>query len=60
MADLNKFQRSRDRITEILNYLMVNPNDQDKASLFIETLQKSAQIIDDKIEKLKSGDMITN
>jgi len=60
MADLNKFQRSKDRITEILNYLMNKTADDEKTDLFITDLQKSLQIIDHKMEEFERKDLVNN
>ncbi len=59
MADLNKFQRSKDRIAEVLNYLMSKEIDS-KTNLIINTLQKSIQIIDDKIDQFNVKILIIN
>jgi len=54
MADLNQFQRSKDRITEILNYLLAeNPADE-RTHSFIRDLETSIKILDDKIEEFKT------
>ena len=60
MADLNKFHRSKERITEILNYLMLSDGDDYKTNPFINTLEQSIQIIDSKIEELKNKQMAEN
>jgi len=58
MADLNKFQRSKERITEILNYLMMNGGNDHQTNPYVNTLQQSIQIIDDKIEELKKKQQV--
>lgn len=55
MAELNKFQRSKERMVEILNYLMTGKNDQQK-NTYVLTLEQSIQIIDGKIEELKQSE----
>ena len=55
MADLNKFKRSKERITEILSTYK-NVKD-DKTSQYITNLQKSLQIIDIKIEEFQQKKM---
>jgi len=60
MADLNKFQRSKDRITEILNYLMNKTADDEKTDLFITDLQKSLQIIDHKMDEFERKELVNN
>ena len=53
MADINKIQRSKDMLTDILNYL-VNASHSDKEThAFINNLKLSIQIIDNKIDQLK-------
>jgi hypothetical protein len=60
MADLNKFHRSKEKITEVLNYLTTSGNDDHQSNLYLNTLQQSIQIIDDKIEELKNKQMAEN
>ncbi|MDB4920188.1 hypothetical protein [Mucilaginibacter sp.] len=60
MADLNKFHRSKERITEVLNYLTMSGDDDHPSNLYLNTLQQSIQIIDDKIEELKNKQMAEN
>ena len=58
MADLTKFQRSKERINEILKYLMLS--DDHQTNQFKLTLQQSIQIIDSKIEELKNQQVAEN
>lgn len=51
MADLNKFQRSKERITEILKHLTMTGKDH-QANPYFHKLKQSAQLIDAKIEQL--------
>ena len=60
MADLNKFQRSKERITEVLNYLMMSGDEDHATNPFVSTLQQSIQIIDSKMEELKNQQMAEN
>jgi len=53
MADLNKFQRSKERINEILNYLMMSGAEH-QSSPYVLTLQQSIRVIDAKIEALQN------
>lgn len=53
MADLNKIQRSKDLIAELLNYLVNTPQHDEKTTSFINELQLSMQLIDNKMEKFK-------
>jgi hypothetical protein len=59
MADLNKFQRSKERITEILNYLTMTDNDH-QANPYFNKLKQSAQLIDAKIEQLSKQEPAKN
>jgi hypothetical protein len=54
MADLNKFQRSKEKITEVLNYLVMTGSDH-ITNPYFNTLEQSIQIIDSKIEELKKS-----
>lgn len=56
MADLNKFQRSRDRITEILNYVISITDGGDETIPSIYALEKSIKIIDNKIAECKRNE----
>ncbi len=60
MADLNKFLRSKDRIAEILNYLMMTDGNDKEANPYISTLEQSLQLLDSKIEELKNNELIKN
>jgi hypothetical protein len=52
MADITKIQRSRDRISEILHYL-TNSHRDEKTDDFINNLQLSIKVIDNKLEEYK-------
>jgi hypothetical protein len=58
MADLNKFQRSKERINEILNYLMNTGNSDHANSQYVITLQQSIRVIDEKMEEFKNTQML--
>jgi uncharacterized protein YaaR (DUF327 family) len=58
MADLNKFQRSKERINEILNYLMNTGNSDHVNSQYVRTLQQSIRVIDEKMEEFKNSQML--
>ncbi|MDB5008541.1 MAG: hypothetical protein JWQ84_3276 [Mucilaginibacter sp.] len=53
MADLNKFIRSKERITELLNHLVRKNTKDENMHLHINDLQNSIRIIDDKMEEFK-------
>ncbi len=53
MADLNKFIRSKERITELLSQLNRRQAEDEKVDVFIDDLQKSIKIIEDKMEAFK-------
>ena len=50
MADLNQFQRSKDRINEILHYLMHKSGDPETA-FYIQSLEKALKTIELKMEE---------
>jgi len=54
MADLNKFQRSKDRIAEILNYLMNTGDGDHLKNQYIRTLQQSMSVIDEKMKEFNN------
>jgi len=60
MADLNKFQRSKERMVEILNYLMMTGKNDQQKNTYVLTLEQSIQIIDGKIEELKQSEATGN
>ena len=49
MADLNQFQRSKDRINEILYYLMHKTGDPETA-FYIQSLERALKTIELKME----------
>jgi len=60
MADLNKFHRSKERITELLSQLNQRHTKDEEIETYIADLQKSINIIDHKMQEfqktnLKSG-----
>jgi hypothetical protein len=60
MADLNKIQRSKDRLVEVLHYLMYRSADDERTNMFINDLEKSIKIIDNKIEDFKQREPVEN
>lgn len=58
MADLNKFQRSKERINEVLNYLMHTNNCDQLNSQYVKTLQQSIEVIDEKMEQFKKNEIL--
>ncbi len=60
MADLNKFLRSKDRITEILTYLMSSRTEDENTHSFISNLENSLKIIDEKLDEFKNKELINN
>jgi hypothetical protein len=56
MADLNKFQRSKDKLTEILYYLMTKNNVDEQTVSYIRIVEKSIKTLDHKIEEFRGGD----
>ncbi|HVW97440.1 MAG TPA: hypothetical protein VHA56_15815 [Mucilaginibacter sp.] len=57
MADLNKFQRSKERIAQILDYLTASGNADQHTNPYINTLRQSIQLIDTKIAELKNREL---
>jgi len=53
MGDLNQFQRSKERITEVLSNLMHKSIKDERTSMFIEDLQKSINKLENKMEEYK-------
>jgi hypothetical protein len=53
MADINKIQRSKDKIVEILNYLVNAAHSDEETHAFINNLKLSIQIIDNKMDEFK-------
>lgn len=53
MADLHKIQRSKDLIAGVLKYLKSTSKKDVETTSFINDLQLSMQVIDNKMEKFK-------
>jgi hypothetical protein len=60
MADINKIQRSKDRITEILNYLVNAAHSDEHTHMAINNLKLSIQIIDNKMDEFKGKKQFGN
>jgi hypothetical protein len=60
MAELNKFQRSKDRILEILNYLISIKSKDEKTKTFISDLQKSLRLLDKKMDEFRKKNLTNN
>jgi len=60
MADINKIQRSKDRITEILNYLVNAAHSDEQTHMAINNLKLSIQIIDNKMDEFKGKKQFGN
>ncbi len=54
MADLNQFQRSMDRINEMLHHLMHKSGDPETA-FYIQSLEKALETLELKREEYKRG-----
>jgi hypothetical protein len=52
MADLNQFQRSMDRIKEMLHHLMHKSGDPETA-FYIQSLEKALKMLELKMEEYK-------
>ena len=60
MADINKFQRSKDKIKEVINYLLNNSGRDEETKVFIDNLQHSLQVIDHKMDEFKKKNLISS
>jgi hypothetical protein len=60
MADINKFLRSKDRLTEIHNYLINNNAEDLKTNSYIDIVEESIRVIDNKMEEFKKRDLIND
>jgi hypothetical protein len=60
MADLNKFIRSKDRLTEIHNYLMNKRAKDEETTSFINQVAESIKVIDNKLEEFKRNELTNN
>jgi hypothetical protein len=58
MAELNQFQRSRDRLHEILCYLMTRRTVDEQTDSYIRILETSIQHLEHKIEEFKNTGQI--
>ena len=59
MADLNKFQRSMDRINESLRHL-THLKEDSKAAQYIQSLQHARKTLEQKMDKFKRGRNISD
>ena len=57
MADLHKVIRSKDRIIEILNYLMSKTIEDEGTRQYISQLQRSIRLLDRKMEEYRRREM---
>jgi hypothetical protein len=60
MADINKIQRSKDMLTDILDYLLNAAHNDEQTHAFINNLKFSIQIIDNKMDEFKSKQPFEN
>ncbi|WP_259066838.1 hypothetical protein HDF24_21160 [Mucilaginibacter sp. X4EP1] len=58
MADLNKFIRTKDKLTETLKNLMHINTQDERTDMYISHLQKSINIIDDKIAEFMKKELV--
>ena len=52
MADLNQFQRSKDRLAEIHYFLLTKQNPDEQTHSYIKTIELSIKTLELKIEQL--------
>ena len=60
MADLNKYQRSKERIAEVLKYFASNRASDEQTYSFISDLEESIKIIDSKMEEFEKRELVNN
>lgn len=53
MADLNKFIRSKDKLTEVLRNLMHISIEDERVAMYVSHLQQSIKIIEEKMNKFQ-------
>ena len=53
-SELNQFQRSKDRLNEILYHFMTNKNEDDQTFSYLRVLEMSIKKLDNKIEEFNS------
>jgi hypothetical protein len=58
MADLNKFMRTKDKLTETLKNLMRINTEDERTDMYISHLQQSIVIIDEKIAEFAKKELI--
>ena len=58
MADLNKFMRTKDKLTETLKNLMRINTEDERTDMYISHLQQSIVIIDQKIAEFAKKELI--
>jgi hypothetical protein len=58
MADLNKFMRTKDKLTETLKNLMRINTQDERTDMYISHLQQSINIIDDKIAEFMKKELV--
>ena len=58
MADLNKFMRTKDKLTETLKNLMRINTQDERTDMYISHLQQSINIIDEKIAEFVKKELV--
>ncbi len=58
MADLNKFMRTKDKLTETLKNLMRINTQDERTDMYISHLQQSINIIDEKIAEFAKKELV--
>lgn len=53
MPELRKFQRSKDKVAEVLNYLKNNRCEDERTTISISVLERSIELINNKIEEFE-------
>ena len=60
MAELRKFQRSKEKVAEILDYLKSTRYQDERVNTSICVLEKSLELIDSKIEEYERKKLLNN
>ena len=57
MPELRKFQRSKERVAEVLNYLKNNKSVDDRNYTSITALERSIELIDTKMQEFEKKNL---
>ncbi|CAN5358041.1 hypothetical protein BH09BAC6_BH09BAC6_31590 [soil metagenome] len=60
MPELRKFQRSKERVAEVLNYLKNNKCLDERNNSSISALERSLELIDTKMQEFEKKNLFNN